>query len=86
MAIFLLDTNVIIDALNGKKDRNPFLLGLIDQGHLLACCPINVAEVYAGVRPKEELTFPSRNSLAGSNRAMAAEGKRSAFPTPSWQP
>lgn len=55
MAIFLLDTNVIVDALNGKRDRNAFLLGLIDQGHLLACCPINVAEVYAGVRPKEEL-------------------------------
>lgn len=54
MAIFLLDTNIIIDALNDKKDRNQFLLGLMEQGHLLACCPINVAEVYAGLRPREE--------------------------------
>jgi predicted nucleic acid-binding protein len=54
MAIFLLDTNIIIDALNDKKDRNPFLLGLMEQGHVLACCPVNVAEVYAGLRPKEE--------------------------------
>lgn len=54
MAIYLLDTSVIIDALNGKRGRREFLLGLVKQGHLLACCPINVTEVYAGMRPKEE--------------------------------
>jgi len=54
MAVYLLDTNVIIDALNGKKDRNALLLGLAERGHLLACCAVNVAEVYAGLRPKEE--------------------------------
>ena len=54
MATYLLDTSVIIDALNGKRGRRDFLLGLVKQGHLLACCPINVAEVYAGMRPKEE--------------------------------
>jgi predicted nucleic acid-binding protein len=26
----------------------------LNQGHVLACCPINVSEVYAGLRPKEE--------------------------------
>ena len=30
------------------------LLDLLNQGHLLACCPINVSEIYAGLRPKEE--------------------------------
>ena len=30
------------------------LLDLLNQGHVLACCPINVSEVYAGLRPKEE--------------------------------
>lgn len=54
MATYLLDTSVIIDALNGKRGRRDFLLGLVKQGHLLACCPINVTEVYAGMRPKEE--------------------------------
>ena len=54
MATFLLDTGVIIDAINGKRDRGQFLKGLLEQGHLLACCPINVTEVYAGLRPKEE--------------------------------
>ena len=55
MAAYLLDTNIIIDALNQKRDRNQFLLDLTEQqGHMLACCPINVAEVYARMRPNEE--------------------------------
>ena len=56
MATYLLDTSVIIDTLNGKRGRRDFLLGLVKQGHLLACCPINVTEVYAGMRAKEEST------------------------------
>lgn len=55
MAIYLLDTSIIIDAINDKKKRNEFLLDLTErQGHFLACCPVNVAEIYAGMRPKEE--------------------------------
>lgn len=55
MATYLLDTNIIIDAINEKRNRNAFLVDLAErQGHSLACCPINVAEVYAGMRPKEE--------------------------------
>jgi tRNA(fMet)-specific endonuclease VapC len=54
MATFLLDTSVIIDALNNKRGRPALLLELLNDGHLLACCPINVTEVYAGLRPKEE--------------------------------
>ena len=54
MATYLVDTSVIIDALNGKRGRRDLLLGLVKQGHLLACCPINVTEVYAGMRQKEE--------------------------------
>ena len=54
MATYLLDTSIIVDAINEKKNRNPALIGLAEQGHTLACCPVNVAEVYAGLRPKEE--------------------------------
>jgi predicted nucleic acid-binding protein len=54
MATYLLDTTVIIDAINGKKNRNLLLIGLAEGGHTLACCPVNIAEVYAGLRPKEE--------------------------------
>jgi len=54
VATYLVDTSVIIDALNGKRGRRDLLLGLVKQGHLLACCSINVSEVYAGMRQKEE--------------------------------
>ncbi len=56
MAIYLLDTSVIIDAINNKKNRRQFLRNLLTEGNSLACCPINVAEVYAGMRPNEEQT------------------------------
>ena len=54
MSTCLLDTNVIIDILNDKKGRRVLLLELLNQGNVLACCPINVSEIYAGLRPKEE--------------------------------
>ena len=47
MAIFLLDTTVIVDAINDKRGRNQFLDDLLAQRNLLACCSINVTEVYA---------------------------------------
>src|SRR5690349_6438029 len=54
MVTYLLDTSVIIDVLNDKKVRRQLLRDLISQGNALACCPINIAEIYAGLRPKEE--------------------------------
>ncbi len=54
MATYLLDTTVIIDALNDKRNRNRSLVNLAEQGNTLACCAITNAEVYAGMRPKEE--------------------------------
>lgn len=53
MAIFLLDTAVIVDALNGRCGHERFLGELLDQHNLLACCSIHVTEVYAGMRPRE---------------------------------
>ena len=54
MATFLLDTSVIIDTLNNRRGRPAYLLELVKAGHVLACCPINITEVYAGMRPKEQ--------------------------------
>jgi predicted nucleic acid-binding protein len=54
MATFLVDSNIIIDALNDKRKRHQDLLDLAHAGHILACCPINVAEVCAGMRADEE--------------------------------
>jgi tRNA(fMet)-specific endonuclease VapC len=53
MAIYLLDTSVIIDVLNGKRARASLLEELLRAGSTLACSAINVAEVYAGMHPKE---------------------------------
>jgi tRNA(fMet)-specific endonuclease VapC len=54
MATLLLDTSVIIDVLNDRRGRRTYLLELVKAGHVLACCPINITEVYAGMRPKEQ--------------------------------
>jgi len=55
MATFLLDTSVIIDVLNGKRERDVLLTRLLNAGNLLACCPVNISEIYAGMRPKEQI-------------------------------
>jgi predicted nucleic acid-binding protein len=54
VATLLLDTSVLIDVLNGKHGRDLLLERLLTEGHLLACCSVNVTEVFAGVRPKEQ--------------------------------
>jgi predicted nucleic acid-binding protein len=52
-AVCLLDSSVIIDAINDRNDRNELLEQMIGRGILLACCPIQVTEVYMGMRPNE---------------------------------
>jgi predicted nucleic acid-binding protein len=47
----LLDSSVIIDAINDRPHRSKFLEGLLAVGNLLACCP--VTEIYMGMRHKE---------------------------------
>jgi len=82
MATFLLDTSVIIDTLNNKRGRPALLLDLVKSGHVLACCPINITEVYAGMRPKEETAteefFASLQHvpIAPSAARLAGELKR----------
>src|SRR6266436_4289471 len=54
MKPFLLDTNVIIDALRKRKDRHLLMEQFLDQGQPLASCPITITEIYAGMRPQED--------------------------------
>ena len=54
MATLLLYSSVIFDHLNGRFGRSQHLQDLLDQGHTLACCPVNITEIYAGMRPGEE--------------------------------
>jgi tRNA(fMet)-specific endonuclease VapC len=53
MAIYLLDTSVIIDVLNQKRGRWQLLASLVEAGDTLACSVLTVTEIYAGIRPKE---------------------------------
>jgi len=48
MAIYLLDTSVIVDAMNGRRNRRELLADLLRHGNALACCTINVIEVLHG--------------------------------------
>jgi predicted nucleic acid-binding protein len=50
----LVDTTVLIDILRGRYDRRRLLADLAQRGHSLTISSINVAEVFAGLRPKEE--------------------------------
>lgn len=82
MATYLLDTCVLIDAINDKQNRRTLLRDLLIAGNTLACCPINVMEVYAGMRPAEEentLNFLSSLDyfpLSLQTAALAGELKR----------
>jgi predicted nucleic acid-binding protein len=53
VSTYLLDTSVLIDALRGVRGRAEDLAQRVEDGHLLACSVITVAEVYAGMRPRE---------------------------------
>ena len=50
----LLDTTVLIDVLRMRGRRPQLLAELIRAGHTLSTSTLNIAEVYAGVRPQEE--------------------------------
>jgi predicted nucleic acid-binding protein len=52
--IFLLDTTILIDALRHRQGRRELLAETVHQGHTLATTAINLAEIYAGMRPVEE--------------------------------
>ncbi|MDP3741526.1 MAG: PIN domain-containing protein [bacterium] len=56
MPAYLLDSNIVIDALNNKRGRRELLQGLLLDNNLLGYCPINLTEIYAGLREPEEET------------------------------
>ena len=49
----LLDTTVMIDVVCFRNRRNEFLAELARSGHRLCTSTLNIAELYAGVRPGE---------------------------------
>jgi len=53
MRLYLLDSGIVIDILNGKRGRLELTQQLLRQDGILASCPTIVTEVYAGLRPAE---------------------------------
>ena len=51
---YLLDSSVLIDVLNDRNGRPQLLAQVSRQNILLACCAVNVTELYMGMRPGEE--------------------------------
>ena len=65
MTRFLLDTSFIIDLLNNRRNRPAVMRELVAERHELACCPINVTEIYTGLRePEREKTEALLRSFA----------------------
>lgn len=56
LANYLLDTTAIIDYLRDKNNIPVLLEKLCLEGGLLGCCPVNIVEVYEGMRDKEKAT------------------------------
>jgi predicted nucleic acid-binding protein len=77
----LLDTTVLIDVLRRRNQRREFAAELVRAGHVLSTSMLNMAEVYAGMRPSEELDaealFASLQlyELSGQSARLAGEMK-----------
>ena len=64
MKTYLLDSDVIIAYLRGLEQAVDLVNNLLRDGAMMGCCPVNVAEIYAGMREKERnITEKLINSL-----------------------
>jgi len=78
----LLDTSVLIDTLRHRRGRRELLAALARDGHVLSTSALNVAEVFAGMRPEEErateifLAALDCYELSGSAARIAGSLKR----------
>ena len=67
MKPFLLDTNVIIDALRKRNNRHLLVEQFLNQGQPLASCPITITEIYAGIAHREGCHRDLSNLAAGAS-------------------
>lgn len=54
MAKYLLDTTALIDHLRGRQEVVKVVRDLVDEGHQLGACCVNIAELYSGLREKDQ--------------------------------
>ena len=48
----IVDTDILIDFLRGKRRAQDFLLSIFEDS-IICCSVITVAEIYAGMKPHE---------------------------------
>ena len=53
VADYLLDTTALIDHLHGRQAVTVLVSNLVQQGHRLGVCCVNVAELYSGLGHEE---------------------------------
>lgn len=56
MPDYLLDTTAIIDFLRDKSGAPELLEKFCSEGGLLCCSPVNIVEVYVGMKGREKTT------------------------------
>ena len=77
----LLDTSIMIDVLRLRNQRNEWLAGLVRAGHTLSTTTLNIADIYAGMRPAEEgrtealLSGLELHELTGTSARLAGRLK-----------
>ncbi len=69
---FLIDTDVLIDHLRGEKKAKQFLKSCKSTGDGILISAVSKAELYAGVRPKEEKAL---KSLLDSMEEVVVDGE-----------
>jgi predicted nucleic acid-binding protein len=72
---FLLDTSVLIDVLRLRRGRRELLAELARRGHSFATTALNIAELYAGMRPEEEARTEEFLGLLDCYALTAAAGR-----------
>lgn len=73
MSSILLDTDILINLLRGNRAARDFIADNLEENELL-CSVITVAEIWAGMRPHEELStsrLVDSLKVVDVNRTMA---------------
>lgn len=72
----LLDTSVLIDALRSRNARRQLLARLANEGHRFSTTALNIAEVYAGIRPGENQSTEALLDSLECHDLTASSGRR----------
>jgi tRNA(fMet)-specific endonuclease VapC len=79
----LLDTSILIDVLRVRNQRREWLAQVVRDGHMVSTTTLNIAEIYAGMRPGEEgktealLAGLESHELTGTDARVAGKLKSS---------